>query len=123
MVIVRHARAATQGMLMTELVIAMSILAFAVFPLGFSFIQEQKLCRMYYQRAVLGEILDGELEVLAAGDWLVLPDGTHPFSTRAESAVNLPPRRFSLTRQEHRLRLEWIPDSGGKPVAREIMRP
>ena len=123
MVIIRHAPAATRGMLMTELVVAMGILAFAVLPLGFGFFQEQKLCRMYYQRAVLGEILDGELEALAAGDWLALPDGTRPFSTRAEAAVNLPAGKFSLTRQERRLRVEWVPESGAPAVAREVTLP
>ena len=121
--IARHRRAATRGMLMTELVVAMSILVVAVIPLAFGFIQEQKLCRNYYRRAVLMEILDGELEVLAAGAWKEAPEGTHPFTPRAEAVTNLPPGKFSITRADERLRLEWFPASGAKPTGREFAIP
>ena len=121
MVISRHRRARERAMLMTELVVAMSILVIAVIPLGFGFVQEQKLCRSYYQRAVLIEILDGEMEVLAAGAWKQAPEGTHPFTPRADAAVNLAPGKFSLIRKDRRLRLEWQPASGGKPTIRETV--
>ncbi|HEY6170511.1 MAG TPA: hypothetical protein VI454_20930 [Verrucomicrobiae bacterium] len=121
--IARPRRAETRGMLMAEMVVAMSILVIAVIPLAFGFIQEQKLCRNYYRRAVLMEILDGELEVLAAGAWKAAPEGTHPFTPQAEAVTNLPPGKFSITRADHRLRLEWFPASGAKPAVREIAAP
>ena len=123
MVIARHRRARERAVLMVGLVIAMSILVIAVFPLTFGFIQEQKLCRSYYQRAVLIEILDGEMEVLAAGAWKEAPEGTHPFTPHADAAVNLPPGEFSMTRQDRRLRLEWLPASGEKSTVRETVVP
>src|SRR5262245_5983576 len=64
-----NARSRTeQGALATECVIAMSILAVVMLPLAFSFLQETKLLRVYYHRAIALEIIDGEMEKLAAGE-------------------------------------------------------
>lgn len=110
-----------RGLLMTELMIAMAILLVAIIPAGYSFVSEQKLARASYLRAVAMEIVDGELEVLAAGEWRHQPEGVQPFKVRADSAVNLPKGGFVLTRRGDQLRLEWIPevrDRGGS-VRRE----
>lgn len=99
-----------RGLLMTELMIAMAILLVAIIPVGYSFVNEQKLARASYIRAVAMEIVDGELEVLAAGEWRHQPEGRQPFSARANSVLNLPKGGFVLTRKNDQLRLEWIPD-------------
>ncbi|MBC8001115.1 MAG: hypothetical protein H7X97_00890 [Opitutaceae bacterium] len=105
-----------RGLLMTELMVAMAILLVAIIPVGYSFVNEQKLARASYLRAVAMEIVDGELEVLAAGEWRHHPEGSLPFKVRADAAVNLPKGGFLLTRKADHLRLEWIPevrDRGG----------
>jgi hypothetical protein len=63
--------------LMTELVVAMAILMFALLPLAYSIVGEKRLARATYQRAVAMEIVDGELEVLAAGGWHAFSIGTN----------------------------------------------
>ena len=60
----------------------MSILAVAMIPLTYSFVQEQKLCRAYYYRAVVMEILDGELEVLVAGEWRSFKEGSQAYRVK-----------------------------------------
>jgi hypothetical protein len=114
-----------RGVLTTELVVAMSILLVAVLPLGFSFLKDQKMCRIYYVRAIATEIVDGEMEVLAAGAWRQCPEGTHPWKITAQATQNLPPGRFLATRQNQRLILEWIPDKSdhGGRVVREVTLP
>jgi hypothetical protein len=108
---------------MIELVVAMGILTATVIPLAYSFVQEQRLCRVYYYRAVAMEIVDGEMEVLAAGDWRSFKEGTHPYAVTAEAAKNLPPGKFVLSVRGGQLRLEWRPDSlrNGAPVVREAV--
>lgn len=108
--------------LMTEAVVALAILALATVPMTFEFAKENQAARALYYRAVATEIVDGELEVLAAGAWRAFPSGTHPYKVRAEAARNLPPGDFRLTVTEERLRLEWIPQmrGDGGPVAREV---
>lgn len=106
---------------MTELMIAMAILLVAIIPVGYSFVGEQKLARASYIRAVAMEIVDGELEVLAAGEWRHQMEGRQPFKVLADAAVNLPKGGFVLSRKGDQLRLEWNPevrDRGG-PVWRE----
>ncbi len=119
----KNLRRKNGGMLTTELVIAMGILAAVLIPLSFSFVNEQKLCRAYYQKAVLMEILDGEMEVLVAGESQNFGEGKKEISVRALSVKNLPEGKFFLTKTGNRLRLEWIPEkkTNAKPVAREAM--
>jgi len=93
--------------LTTELIIALAILASTMIPLSFSFLREQKLLKNYYQRAVAMEIVDGEMEILQAGEWKTFPEGTQPYKTTANAAKNLPNGNFMLTKQGDQLRLEW----------------
>ncbi len=113
------------GSIMIELVFAIGILALAVVPLGFFLVQEQTLCRTYYQRAVAMEIVDGEMEILAAGEWRKFKGGSQNYSVKAESAKNLPPGHFTLRVEGERMQLEWIPTNPGKSgkVSREILMP
>jgi hypothetical protein len=90
--------------------------------LSFAFLEEQKLARAYYNQAIAMEIVDGEMEVLAAGEWRVFKPGSQDYQVRAEAAKNLPPGRFVLTIQEPRVKLEWRPEQEGKggAVRREV---
>ena len=113
------------GFLTIELVVAMAILLVAMIPLSYAFFRERQLSRACYNRAVAMEIVDGELEVLQAGQWRAFSEGSQRYSTHAESATNLPSGRFILTRTGKQLRLEWLPDKrrqGGR-VSREATLP
>ena len=112
-----------QGSLMIEMVLALTIIATVLMPLGFSFMDEQHVLRVYYWRAVAMEAVDGEMEVLVAGDWRTYGEGEHPYTVRAESAKYLPPGKFTLTVHGPRLRLEWRPEElrSGSPVVREAV--
>jgi hypothetical protein len=109
------------GVLMTEMVVAMAILVVAIVPLAFIYPQEQKLLRSSYQRAVAMEIVDGEMEVLLAGEWRSFKEGTQTYPFHAESAKNLPPGRAELTVTKKHLRLDWMPEqkSSGGEIVRE----
>lgn len=121
----RRADFGQRAFLMTDLVIAMAILVLALFPLSYAVWHERQLSRACYYRAVAMEIADGEAEVLAAGGGSAFAEGTHPYPIRAESATNLPPGQFLLTRKGNQLRLEWRPKQrhGGGNVVREVTVP
>ena len=112
-----------RGALMTELLVAMALLTGSLLPLAYSITSEQRLARAYYERAVAIEIVDGEMEALAAGEWRAFAPGTHEYSVRAGAATNLPPGRFLLTLEPGKLRLEWKPaiKHHGGPVVRETV--
>ena len=107
--------------MMIELVVALGILMAAMIPLGYSFAQEKRLGRVYYWRAVAMEIVDGEMEILAAGDWHRFPEGTHTYPVTALAAKNLPRGQFVLNVRGQRLQLQWQPADSrdGGPVIRE----
>ena len=113
------------GALMIEFLVAMALVMGALLPLAYSFAKEKRLARALYQRAIPMEIVDGEIEVLAAGSWKELTNGVSVFSVRALAATNLPPGRFLLTRADKRLKLEWRPEvkQHGGAVVREITLP
>ena len=114
-------RAAQRGMLMVELLVAIALLAGAVLPLAYSIASEKRYARALYQRAVAIEIVDGELEALAAGEWRAFTNGVQPYPVRAAALTNLPPGTFLLTLTDKNVRLEWRPaiKHHGGPVVRE----
>ena len=116
----RHAR--QNGALLTEIMVAVGLLVGALLPLAYSIATEQRMARFHYMRAVAMEIVDGEMEVLAAGEWRSFTPGSHEYSVRAHAATNLPPGRFQLTLENNNIRLEWRPAGKrqGTPVMREV---
>ena len=110
------------GFLNLELVVAIAILAAVLLPLGGAWIYETKMLRAYYRDAVAMEILDGEMELLAAGEWRSVTVGQHELKPTARAAKNLPPGKFLLTKDDKLIRLEWRPERGRKQ-AREVRLP
>jgi hypothetical protein len=114
--------AGQRASLIFEVLMAMAILLIAVLPLGYALTSDAKLFRATYQRAVAMEIVDGEIEILAAGGWRDIPEGSRPYAVHANAAANLPPGRFLLTRDGSHLRLEWSAanKSGIGTIIREV---
>ncbi len=113
------------GWMIAECIVALGILIAVMIPISFSFVAEHRACRGSYYHAVAMELVDGEMEILRAGEWRQFPLGTRPFATTSAAAKNLPPGLFMLTVEERRVRLEWQPgakDQGGK-VTRETILP
>ena len=109
--------------MMVDLFVGMAILALAILPLAFTYVKETRLLRAEYFRGVAMEIVDGEMEVLAAGEGGDFPDGSQPFTVHAHAAAQLPPGHFQLTKTGRQLRLEWSSDrhEGIGPVVREAI--
>ena len=115
-------RSSAAGFLNIELVIAIAILAVVLLPLGGAWYHESRMLRAYYRDAVAMEILDGEMEVLAAGEWRSFPEGRLELKPTATAAKILPAGRFLFTREVKGIRLEWLPERGRK-MAREVKLP
>jgi hypothetical protein len=122
MVIETRHLARQRGAIITEIVMAMAILFIAVIPLGNALSSDAKLFRATYQHAVAMEIVDGEMEILAAGEWRDIPEGSRPYAVHANAATNLPPGQFLLARAGNHLRLEWTSaqKAGVGTIIREV---
>jgi hypothetical protein len=114
-------RRRTRGFLEVDLMVGLAILTLAVVPLGYSFARERQVLKIEYCRSVANEIVDGEMEILAAGAAKDLPDGSQNYPVHAAAATRLPPGHFQLTKTGNHLRLEWHPDEkhGVGAVVRE----
>lgn len=112
-------------MLLAELVIAMAVLAIAFLPLSYAAGATAKRFRASYERAVAAEIVDGEMEILAAGEWRAFPEGPQPYTVHAKAAANLPQGQFQFTRAGNHLRLQWSSTEkrGIGVVVREVTVP
>ena len=121
----RETRKARRGFLQVDLAVALAILSIAILPLGYTFVRERELLKIEYQRSVANEIVDGEMEILAAGAGRNFPDGTQTYPVESRSAAALPPGHFELTKAGNHLRLEWMPDArrGVGSVIRETTMP
>jgi hypothetical protein len=124
-VVICAARGEKRGWLVAELMFALAVIVIALIPLAFSFRAEQKLLRAHYNQAVAMEIIDGEMELLHAGDWREVLEGEHPYKVTANAATNLPTGGFFLSRTGKMVRLEWRPakKGAGGIVTREIGNP
>lgn len=124
--VIRHHKplAKQRGALTTEMLVAMAFLLVTILPLSYSFAKEQLYLRTCYQRSIAMEMVDGEMEVLLAGEWQAFSPGTHEYAPRSSAVLkNLLPGKLELKLDAKRLRLTWQPegrDQGGK-VIREAM--
>jgi hypothetical protein len=111
-----------RGFLEVDLLVGLAILSLAIVPLGFSFARERQVLKIEYVRSVANEIVDGEMEILAAGDWKNFPEGSQNYTVRANAVTSLPPGHFQLTKTGNHLRLEWNSDEkhGIGAVVREV---
>jgi len=113
----------TQAWLMLELLAALALLTSALLPLAYSIASERRLARAQYYHTVAMEIVDGEFEALAAGDWRSFSEGTNDYPVTARAATNLPPGKFILIRTPEQIRLEWR-DASHRPIVwREVKLP
>ncbi|MFT4589512.1 MAG: hypothetical protein ACI8QF_003627 [Limisphaerales bacterium] len=114
-----------RGALSAELAIAIAILVTGLFPLSVTIFKDQKRARSLYVQAIAMEIVDGEMEILAAGEWRNLETGEHPYSVTAAAAENLPDGRFTVSRDSATVELAWIPVKRGYggPLKRELTLP
>jgi hypothetical protein len=108
-----------RGSLIVEILVAISILGVAALPLMSSHVFVQKHLRASYQHAVAMEMLDGEMEILLAGEWREFPQGHQNYRLQGDAAKNLPPGRATLTINGRHVRLEWTPDRGHGKIVRE----
>ena len=120
----RHQRP-DRGSVLIELVVAMGILTSVMLPIAFSYTLELRTVRAQYFRAVAMEIVDGEMEILLAGEWQTLASGQHRYPVHAPAATNLPPGQFTVSFDGQAIQLEWraVKAGHGGAVSRSAQIP
>jgi hypothetical protein len=114
-----------KGMLSIELVVAMGILVSCMTLAAVAAMQQHIVARDLYYRATAGQVVDGEFEIIVAGEWKSLPEGVSEYKPDAAALRHLPPGRFTFTRQDRKLRLEWAPEKrhhGGRIIREGVAK-
>lgn len=120
MVITFSSRRVRSAFLTMDLLFAMALFLFGFFGIAYVSTRELHLARADYYDAVAMSLVDGELEVLANGEWQTLPEGASSYRSTAPTMKALPPGEFRATRTRDHIQLEWIP--AGKGNGRHIIR-
>ena len=95
--------------LQLDVAIALTVLALVFIPLSVSSSGGLDLARRHYFEAVALQLIDGEMDVLLAGERRKYTTGEHRITPVGEAVQNLPEGEFVLTVHDQKLTLAWVP--------------
>ena len=89
----------TAAHIQADLVTALGLIALTVLPLGYGYLHHRQVVRNATTRAVVLELVDSEMEILAAGEHRAFQPGG-AFSTASSAAPpHSPPMEVEITRR------------------------
>ena len=100
--------------LQLDVAIALMVLALVFIPLSVSSSGDLDLARRHYFEAVALQLIDGEMDVLLAGERRKYTTGEHRITPVGEAVQNLPEGEFVLTVHDQKLTLAWVPTKRAK---------
>lgn len=100
-----------RGGVLMELIVGLALLAGVLLPLTGGFVSQRRMAAQLSKRLVLTELIDGELEFIAAGRWKEFNEGTNAFVIEMPPGFVPPAGRSYLVRESDHFRLLWEPDT------------
>ena len=100
--------------LQLDVAVAITVLALVFIPLSVSSSGDLDLARRHYFEAVALQLIDGEMDVLLAGEHRKYTTGEHRITPVGEAVQNLPEGEFVLTVHDQKLTLAWVPTKRAK---------
>ncbi len=110
--IIRLAR--RRAFLQLDVAIALTVLTLVFIPLSVSSSGGLDLARRHYFEAVALQLIDGEMDVLLAGERRKYTLGEYGITPVGEAVQNLPEGKFVLTVKQKQLTLTWVPTKQAK---------
>ncbi len=92
-----------------DVMVAIVILMLVFIPLTVTSSSKLDLARRHHVEAVVLQLIDGEIDVLLAGEHEKYNFGEHRITPAGEAAEDLPKGDFILTLKKKQLSLVWIP--------------
>ena len=92
-----------------DVMVAIVILMLVFIPLTVTSSRKLDLARRHHVEAVVLQLIDGEIDVLLAGEHKKYNFGEHRITPAGEAAEDLPKGDFILTLKKKQLSLVWIP--------------
>ena len=105
-----------------DLMLAVSILMLLFIPFGVTSSGKLDLARRQHFEAVALQMIDGELDVLLAGERQKYPLGEHKITPPGAAVKTLPVGEYILVVKENQLSIAWVPEKEAKwgRVEREV---
>ena len=103
-----------RAFLQLDVAVAITVLALVFIPLSVSSSGDLDLARRHYFEAVALQLIDGEMDVLLAGERRKYTTGEHRITPVGEAVQNLPEGEFVLTVHDQKLTLAWVPTKRAK---------
>ena len=105
-----------------DVALAVSILLLVFIPFSVTSSSKLDLARRQHFEAVALQMIDGELDVLMAGEWQKFSPGEHKITPPGEAVKTLPVGEFILVVKENQLSIAWVPEKEAKwgRVEREV---
>ena len=100
--------------LQLDVAVAITVLALVFIPLSVSSSGDLDLARRQHFEAVALQLIDGEMDVLLAGERRKYTPGEHQIKPVGEAVQNLPEGEFVLTVHDQKLTLAWVPTKRAK---------
>ena len=100
--------------LQLDVAVAITVLALVFIPLSVSSSGDLDLARRQYFEAVALQLIDGEMDVLLAGERRKYTPGEHQIKPVGEAVQNMPEGEFTLTVHDQKLTLAWVPTKRAK---------
>ena len=100
--------------LQLDVAVAITVLALVFIPLSVSSSGDLDLARRQYFEAVALQLIDGEMDVLLAGERRKYTPGEHQIKPVGGAVQNLPEGEFVLTVHDQKLTLAWVPTKRAK---------
>ena len=100
--------------LQLDVAVAITVLALVFIPLSVSSSSDLDLARRQYFEAVALQLIDGEMDVLLAGERRKYTPGEHQIKPVGEAVQNMPEGEFTLTVHDQKLTLAWVPTKRAK---------
>ena len=115
MILSRTTRVARcRAFLQLDVAVAITVLALVFIPLSISSSGDLDLARRQYFEAVALQLIDGEMDVLLAGERRKYTPGEYGITPVGEAVQNLPEGKFVLTVKQKQLTLAWVPTKRAK---------
>ena len=115
MILSRTTRVARcRAFLQLDVAVAITVLALVFIPFSISSSGDLDLARRHYFEAVALQLIDGEMDVLLAGERRKYTIGEHRITPVGEAVQNLPEGEFVLTVHDQKLTLAWVPTKRAK---------
>ena len=105
-----------------DIALAIVILGLIFIPLSVTSSAKLDLARRHHFKAVALNLIDGEIDVLLAGEIKKYKPGESLITPPGEAVGSLPKGEFILTLNDKIFKLEWVPEKSTKwgRVQREV---